>query len=60
MKLAFWQEWIIRQPFVCPKCSRRFPRDLPPKKMRCPDHARPVPVWDQSDLAAEFERLRES
>lgn len=47
-----WQATIVAQPFVCPKCSRRFPRL--PYKGNCPDHSSTVKVTDQSDLAATY------
>lgn len=48
-----WQEIIVAHPFVCPKCSRRFPRE--PRKGNCPNHLPTVvKVIDQGDLPVSW------
>lgn len=46
MALEPWQQTMRDLPFVCPKCSRRFPRL--PFKGRCPNHTSVVKVTDQT------------
>lgn len=46
-----WREIIAMHPFVCPKCSRRFPTN--PMNGNCPNHLpRAVKVTDQTGLAS--------
>lgn len=53
MNEPVWKGIMRRQPFVCPRCSRRFPRR--PVNGNCPDHSSVVKVWDQSDLIASWD-----
>lgn len=44
-----WKAIMRRLPFVCPKCSRRFP--LAPRKNNCPSHLpTAVKVVDQTAI----------
>lgn len=49
-----WQEIMAALPYVCPRCSRRFP--VEPRKGYCPNHlpGTRVKVLDQGDLVAAF------
>lgn len=52
--LAPWQRTVTAQPYVCPRCSRRFPHL--PRKGNCPNHTSTVKVLDQTDIAEGFTR----
>lgn len=51
--LPLWKATIVAMPWVCERCSRRFPRY--PVNGHCPTHLpTKVKVSDQTDLAAKF------